>query len=137
MVCGVVASGAVLAGCVVPAAAVAGAGLTAAQEGVAVWVRGELRTAMRQPMSDVRAAALAALEDLGFEVGEENAGERKVYIEAHADDGSRVSVRVFMVTEVITGLRIRAGMVGDREVASLILLDMKQRFQADAVYQRP
>lgn len=121
-----------LAGCAVPAAVVASAGITAAQEGAAVFIRGELRTAMRQPYVDIHDAAVGSLLELGFQLRRETAPtERSAYIEATTDTGARVSVRIAMVTEVVSTIRIRVGTVGDKEVASLILVEMNRRLHPD------
>lgn len=104
-----------LTGCVVVAAGAVGAGAVA-------YVRGELESSVEAGLDATYAAAQRALDKLEFARIE----QRKSGLDAHLVHRTaldkRVEIKLKKVTERLTKIEIRIGLVGDQEL-SLTLLD--------------
>lgn len=104
-----------LTGCVVVAAGAVGAGAVA-------YVRGELESSLEASLDEAYAAAQRALTQLEFakiEHGRTGVDARLVHRTAL---DKRVEIKLRKVTERLTKIEIRIGIVGDQEL-SLTLLD--------------
>lgn len=107
-----------LSGCVVVAAGAVGAGAVA-------YVRGELESSLEAGLDDAYAAAQRALTKLEFaKIDESKSGLDARLVHRTALD-KKVEIKLKKVTERLTKIEIRVGVVGDQEL-SLTLLDKIQ-----------
>lgn len=132
----VVGVGTGMSGCVAPPAAALTLGFSAAEVGSAYVVRGELRGALDHDFDDVVAAAEATLDELAFTPVRMNDRDGYVYILSEDDRGRRLSVRVTKRTERITTVRIRAGVIADRHVATVVFEAMLQEMGSAEIAPR-
>lgn len=104
-----------LGGCVVVAAGAAGAGAVA-------YVRGAVETSVPHNLDATYAAALRTLNDMKFvRIGEKKSAFDAEIIYRTALD-KKVEVELERVTENLTKVHIRVGLVGDQQL-SLTILD--------------
>ncbi len=104
-----------LSGCVVVAAGAVGAGAVA-------YVRGELESSLEAGLDDAYAAAQRALDKLEFaRIDQRKSGLDAQLVHRTALD-KKVEIKLKKVTERLTKIEIRVGIVGDQEL-SLTLLD--------------
>lgn len=104
-----------LTGCVVVAAGAVGAGAVA-------YVRGELESSLEADLGTAYAAAQRALAKLEFaRIEERQSGLDARLVHRTALD-KRVEIRLKKVTDRLTKIEIRVGVVGDQEL-SLTLLE--------------
>lgn len=104
-----------LTGCVVVAAGAVGAGAVA-------YVRGELESSVEADLDTTYAAAQRALDKLEFaRIEQRKSGVDAQLIHRTALD-KRVEIKLKKITERLTKIEIRIGIVGDQEL-SLTLLD--------------
>ncbi len=104
-----------LTGCVVVAAGAVGAGAVA-------YVRGELAASVEADLDSTYAAAQQALEKLEFaKIDQRKSGLDAQLVHRTALD-KRVEIKLKKVTDRLTKIEIRIGIVGDQEL-SLTLLD--------------
>lgn len=104
-----------LTGCVVVAAGAVGAGAVA-------YVRGELESSVEADLDATYAAAQRALDKLEFaRIEQRKSGLDAQLIRRTALD-KRVEIKLKKITERLTKIEIRIGIVGDQEL-SLTLLD--------------
>ncbi len=104
-----------LTGCVVVAAGAVGAGAVA-------YVRGELESSVEADLETTYAAAQRALNKLEFaRIDQRKSGIDAQLIHRTALD-KRVEIKLKKITDRLTKIEIRVGVVGDQEL-SLTLLD--------------
>jgi hypothetical protein len=104
-----------LTGCVVVAAGAVGAGAVA-------YVRGELASSVEADLDATYAAAQRALDKLEFaKIDQRKSGLDAQLVRRTALD-KRVEIQLKKVTDRLTKIEIRVGVVGDQEL-SLTLLD--------------
>ncbi len=104
-----------LTGCVVVAAGAVGAGAVA-------YVRGELASSVEADLDATYAAAQRALDKLEFaKIDQRKSGLDAQLVRRTALD-KRVEIQLKKVTDRLTKIEIRVGLVGDQEL-SLTLLD--------------
>ncbi len=104
-----------LSGCVVVAAGAVGAGAVA-------YVRGELAASVEADLDATYAAAQRALDKLEFaKIDQRKSGLDAQLVRRTALD-KRVEIKLKKVTDRLTKVEIRVGLVGDQEL-SLTLLD--------------
>lgn len=104
-----------LTGCVVVAAGAVGAGAVA-------YVRGELESSVEADLDTAYAAAQRALEKLEFaRIEQRKSGLDAQLVHRTALD-KRVEIKLKKITDRLTKIEIRVGIVGDQEL-SLTLLD--------------
>lgn len=104
-----------LSGCVVVAAGAVGAGAVA-------YVRGELSSSVEADLDATYAAAQRALAKLEFaKIDQRKSGLDAQLVHRTALD-KRVEIQLKKVTDRLTKIEIRVGLVGDQEL-SLTLLD--------------
>lgn len=104
-----------LTGCVVVAAGAVGAGAVA-------YVRGELESSVEADLDATYAATQRALEKLEFaKIDQRKSGLDAQLVHRTALD-KRVEIKLKKITDRLTKIEIRIGLVGDQEL-SLTLLD--------------
>lgn len=104
-----------LTGCVVVAAGAVGAGAVA-------YVRGELESSVEADLDATYAATQRALEKLEFaKIDQRKSGLDAQLVHRTALD-KRVEIKLKKITDRLTKIEIRVGLVGDQEL-SLTLLD--------------
>jgi hypothetical protein len=104
-----------LTGCVIVAAGAVGAGAVA-------YVRGELESSVEAGLDATYAAAQSALAKLEFaKIEQRKSGLDAQLVHRTALD-KRVEIKLKKITERLTKIEIRIGIVGDQEL-SLTLLD--------------
>lgn len=104
-----------LTGCVVVAAGAVGAGAVA-------YVRGELESSVEADLDTTYAAAQSALDKLEFvRIEQRKSGLDAQLVHRTALD-KRVEIKLKKITDRLTKIEIRVGIVGDQEL-SLTLLD--------------
>jgi len=102
-------------GCLLVAAgAVAGAGAV-------VYVRGELQASLDSGYESVTKAANRAMDQLQFRKISESRDALKDVLIARTADDTRVEITVIKVSEVLTKVEIRVGVLGDQTVSMTIL----------------
>lgn len=108
------------AGCVAVAAAGAGAGTYA-------YVTGDLEQTLDAPIQEVHAAALAAIDDLGYTLVEERSDALESRIESEQADGTSVKIRLNALSDSQTRTRIRVGLFGNEDQSARILREITSR----------
>lgn len=103
-----------LGGCVVVAAGAAGAGAVA-------YVRGELESSVPHDLDAVFAASQRALGELKFaRIDDKKSGLDAQLISRTALD-KKVEIRLERITDGLTKIRIRVGVIGDQQLSLTIL----------------
>ncbi len=106
-----------LAGCgFLAGAAVAGAGV--------VYVKGEAHKRYPREVAEVFDAAISTLEDLGVMIGQSLEGDELATIKGRTAGGQRLVMRIEREDRGITKVKLRVGLVGDRQYSQLILSRM-------------
>jgi len=109
-----------ISGCVAVIAAGAGAGAVA-------YVRGEMNTTLERDLNGVFAAAQRALADLEFaKVNDRKSGVDAQLVARTALD-KRVEIKLTKVTDRLTRIQIRVGLVGDQDLSLTVLEKIKAR----------
>ena len=118
-VAGLTAMAVLQSGCLLVAAgAVAGAG-------TAVYVRGELEASLRNGFESVGRAANRAIDQLQFKKMSETRDSLTVVIKAHTADATTVEIKIVRVTDVLTKVVIRVGVLGDQALSATIMEKIK------------
>lgn len=105
-------------GCVVVAAGAAGAGAVA-------YVRGEMQSSVEQDLDGTYQATQRALKDLQFaRIEEQKSGVDAELVSRTALD-KRVQIKLKKVTDGLTKVYIRVGVIGDQELSLTILEKIK------------
>lgn len=111
-----------LSGCVIIAAGAVGAGAVA-------YVRGELATSLEHELDDVYRAAQVALAKQEFaKIEERKSGLDAQLVHRTALD-KRVEIKLEKITDRLTKLRIRVGLVGDQDLSLAILEKIKAELE--------
>lgn len=111
-----------LAGCgFLAGAAVAGAGV--------VYVKGEAHKRYPREVAEVFDAAISTLEDLGVMIGESLEGDELATIKGRTAGGQRLVMRIEREDQGITKVKLRVGLVGDRQYSQLILSRMDRNLR--------
>ena len=105
------------AGCLVLAAAGAGAGTVA-------YTRGDLETTSSKSVAEVYKIIKASCKDMDFEIHKQEQKEFSGLIVANSDFG-KVAFTIKGKSPTKTGLSIRVGTFGDKEASQLILDKIK------------
>jgi hypothetical protein len=112
----------VFSGCVIVAAGAAGAGAVA-------YVRGEMRSSIEHDLVAVYEASQRALINLEFaKISERRSGVDAELISRTALD-KRVVIELKKVTDRLTKVEIRVGIVGDQDLSLTILEKIKAELQ--------
>jgi hypothetical protein len=123
----------VVPGCAAPAV-IATAGFGALQTGTEAFIRGELESAVANPIAEVYAAAQAALVELGFKVTNSKLGEVNGYIRSKETQGRKIVVELEMKSPVVTKINVRVGIFGDQGVSRLILSHIQEKLGPTPVH---
>lgn len=102
-------------GCVVVAAGAAGAGAVA-------YVRGELESSVPHDLDTTYAAARNALADMKFSVIEDKKSMLDAEFVSRTALDKKVTIKLERITDAMTKIHIRVGLVGDQQL-SLTILD--------------
>lgn len=108
-------------------ALIATAGFGALQTGTEAFIRGELESAVANPMAEVFAAGEAALLELQFKVTNSKLGKDNGYIRAKESQGRKIVVDVEKKSDLVTKINIRVGLFGDQAIARLILSHIQEK----------
>jgi len=100
-------------------AAVAGAGV--------VYVKGEAHKRYPREVPEVFDAGISALEDLGVIIGEKLRGEEFGTIKGRTAGGEELTMRINQESRGITKVRLRVGLLGNREYSQLVFSRMDRR----------
>ncbi|HWA26552.1 MAG TPA: DUF3568 family protein [Lacunisphaera sp.] len=107
-------------GCVAVVAAGAGAGAVA-------YVRGEMNTTVESDLGTVFASAQKTLADLEFaKINDHKSGVDALLVARTALD-KRVEIKLTKVTDRLTKVQIRVGVMGDQDISLTILDKIKAR----------
>ena len=94
--------------------AIAGAG------GV-VYVKGALVQNIDEPVEDIHKASLAALKGLSLFVISDELNRHSAVIKAEYENGKKIDIKVDAITEFVSKVTIRVGVVGNQDDSRLIL----------------
>ncbi|MBC6953299.1 MAG: DUF3568 family protein [Leptolyngbya sp. PLA2] len=114
-------------GCTV--ALVAGAA-AAGIAGTYVYTEGRLESVEDAPLAEVHAAALKAVDDLGFTLVRESQDAFNSIVTAKRADNSDVNIALEKKSDKTTSVRIRVGIVGDEAVSTEILTRIRANLKA-------
>ena len=103
-----------LGGCVVVAAGTAGAGAVA-------YVRGELQSSVSQNLDTTYAATRRALGDMQFLVIEDKKTLVDAELVSRTATDKKVTIKLERVTQSLTKVHIRVGLIGDQALSLTIL----------------
>ncbi len=110
-----------LGACAAPPVALIGAGVGVVDSTAGSFRRGELRVAAEYPYDDVKAAVRTALLELGFSIERENeTAPGRWFLLATDETNADMAIRVVRRTPVITVVRFRMGLFGDRPMSALV-----------------
>ncbi len=110
----------------------ADAGLSLAEAGTSAFIEGELRSGVKRPLADVRAAIIEALAALDFPVDYTNDQDGYACVIAKQNSGDDISIRLRRRSSVVTTIQIRVGMLGDQAIARLIMEEADRVLKASA-----
>jgi hypothetical protein len=122
-----------LAGCAAPAL-IATAGFGALQTGTEAFIRGELESAVANPLAEVYAAGDAAVRELEFKITNSKLGKENGYIRAKETQGRKIVVDVEMKSPTVTKINIRVGLFGDQAISRLILSHIQEKLSPTPVH---
>lgn len=91
------------------------------------WVKGELEKTYEVPAERLHSATTRALRDLKLVVSE-NVGDRiSAKIRAQFADGADVAIHIEAKTERASTVKIRVGILGDKEKSEMIIRTIENR----------
>ncbi len=93
----------------------------AAGAGGVVWVKGKLQEELSVPLSTVHQASLAALKELELPVIEDRKDKLAAAIRSEFADGKKVWIDIRFLTESLTKITVRVGVLGDQARSQKIL----------------
>lgn len=111
---------AALSGCV---ALVAGA---AGSAGTAMWLSGKLTQEVQSPYGRAVEAAKSALKSLKLEINKETRAQTLTQLKSKYTNGKEVWIDVRKITDNLSRLEVRVGIVSDRAAAAQILKKIVQ-----------
>lgn len=114
------ASTTLLSGCLVVAAAGAGAGTYA-------YVTGELSSVEQASVDKVWSATQSAVKDLQFTVKEQSKDALQGRLVAEQADKTDITIKVERESETLTKVRIRVGVFGDEATSRIIMDKIKSK----------
>jgi hypothetical protein len=116
----------ITSGCAVLIAGAAGAG---AGVGIYRYIEGDLKRDYMGSLPTVWNATLEALEDLNIPTNIEQEDESGGLIKGIMHDGTKVSVRLKMISDNQIEVGVRVGLFGDREYSELVQKKITSRFE--------
>ena len=93
----------------------------AAGAGGIVYVKGAAVKNVDENIGKVHKAGLAALKKLGIFVTDDEVNKHSMVIKAEYEDGKKVLVKAEALTEFVSKVTVRAGVIGDQEESEMIL----------------
>lgn len=99
----------------------------AAGAGGYAWYKGELSNDVNVPAEKLHKAASRAMRDLKLAVYEDKGDRLSGKIAAKFSDGTDVNITVTAKTEVASIIKIRVGVLGDKEKSEMIFTAVKRR----------
>jgi len=90
------------------------------------WQRGWLKTTIDQPLERVHRAARSALADFQVALDSETSGPTALTLSGPLRDGRQVLVKLRVVGEKATAVRIHVGFWGDQNLSLKILEQLKK-----------
>ena len=93
----------------------------AAGAGGVAYVRGALAQNIDETVQDLHSASLEALKDLGLFVESDELNRHSSLINAEYGNGKKIKINIEALTEYVSKISIRVGMVGDQEDSRMIL----------------
>ncbi|HQP10534.1 MAG TPA: DUF3568 family protein [Candidatus Omnitrophota bacterium] len=93
----------------------------AAGAGGIAYVKGTLAQNIDEPVAKIHKASLAALKGLDMLVKSEELSQHSSVINAQYATGEKVKIEIEALTEYVSKISIRVGMLGDQEDSRLIL----------------
>jgi hypothetical protein len=103
------------------------AGAAAAGAGAAIWHGGKLVQTVEAPLQVTYEAALDALEEDGLPIIEQRADSVTAHIESEYADDKHVWIDMEAVGDTHTEVKVRVGLVGDKDRSLRILDGIKER----------
>lgn len=100
----------------------------AAAAGTYVWMDGNVESVESAELSEVHAAALGALDEMGVEITEQRADRTAGRIRAETAAGKTVRIDLEPGGVDRTKVRIRVGTMGDKDLSQAILEAMRKRY---------
>ncbi|MBN1870268.1 MAG: DUF3568 family protein [Candidatus Omnitrophica bacterium] len=101
----------------------------AAGAGGMVYVKGALVENVDESVEDIHQASLAALKDLGIFVKSDELNRHSAVIKAEYEGGEKVEIKADAITEFVSKISIRVGLIGDQEDSRLILNAIEKRLK--------
>ena len=95
--------------------------------GSMVFINGALVENIDESVEDLHQAALDALKDLEIFVMSDELTRHSALIKAEYTDGKNVDIKVDAITEYVSKITIRVGLIGDQEDSRLILNAIEKR----------
>ena len=105
---------------------IVGAGVAVGAGGYA-WIQGELVNELNVSAERLHKAASRAMRDLKLAVMEDKGDRLSAKIKAKYSDGTDVAITVTARTEKAATLRVRVGLLGDKEKSELISTAIQKR----------
>ena len=99
----------------------------AAGVGGFAWVQGELVNDLQVPAERLHKAVSRAMRDLRLAVMEDKGDRLSAKVLAKYSDGTDVTISIAAKTEKVSTLKIRVGILGDKEKSELILNAIQKR----------
>ena len=93
----------------------------AAGAGGYAWVKGALVKEFNVSAAELHAAAAKGVGDLGLVVLDDRADRLTGYIRADFADGTHAKINIRALTELSSEMRIRVGLLGDKNQSEMIL----------------
>lgn len=91
------------------------------------WVKGELEKDYEVTAEKLHRAAVRGLRDLKLVVKEDKGDRISASIKAEFSDGTDVSIHVAAKTERVANIKIRVGLLGDKERSEMIINAIEKR----------
>lgn len=93
----------------------------AAGAGGVVYVKGGLVQNVDETVEDIHKASLAAVKDLGLFLTADELNRHSAQIKAEYGDGKKVNIKIDAITEFVSKITVRVGLIGNQEDSRLIL----------------
>ena len=89
--------------------------------GGVAYVKGALVHNIDEPVEDIHKASLAAFKGLNLFVASDELNRHSAVIKAEYEDGKKIDIKIDAITEFVSKVTIRIGVIGDQEDSRLIL----------------
>jgi len=99
----------------------------AAGAGGITYAKGALVRNMDESVAELHKASLAAFKDLKFFVVSDELNKHSAVIKAEYEDGQKIQVNVDALTEFVSKITIRVGIIGDQEESQAIFNAIQKR----------